>query len=416
MSVWRHRLAVVAVNSVVFVVCAELLALIVYYEQTGRLFYTYRQALPVIEETAQGALTGDALHPYFGPIHRRGVRQETNNIGFGSPHRYPFTRTDDRQFLVGIFGGSVGRQFCDRGAQRLFASLQRSARFAGREFVPLCFAHEGYKQPQQLLVLAYFLSVGQQFDLAVNIDGFNEVALGTYNNDRGRDTSMPSPIHLDPLINLIDRSTMTPAMIESLADINRYKQRLNDLAGRIRGNDVAAANFVLERLFARTLNQYQSELARFGALPPNPSEASLVQVTPAVKPRDANTLYTDIAADWAAASRLMNDLLTARSVPYVHVLQPNQYFTRHRFGDAEARVALNDTTPFKPPVERGYPVLQRAGEDLRARARFFDATAIFDDEPSAVYSDDCCHYTQRGNDLLADFIAARMLESVAPGR
>ena len=24
-----------------------------------------------------------------------------------------------------------------------------------------------------------------------------------------------------------------------------------------------------------------------------------------------------------------------------------------------------------------------------------------------VYEDDCCHYTQRGNDLLADFVAAR---------
>jgi hypothetical protein len=411
MSVWGGRFALVAVNVAVFVVCAELLALIVYYEQTGRLFYTYRRTLPVIEETARGALTGDALHPYFGPIHRPGVRQETNNIGFGSPHRYPFSRTDDRQLLIGIFGGSVGRQFCDRGAPRMIAALQRSAPFAGREFVPLCFAHEGYKQPQQLLVLAYFLSIGQQLDLAINIDGFNEVALGSYNDDRGRDISMPSPIHIDPLINLIDRSTMTPAMIESLAAINRYKLRLNDLAGRIGGNDVAAVNFVLERLFERTLNQYRTELARFGELPPNPPEASLVQVTPAVKRRDASTVYEDIAADWAAASRLMNDLLAARAVPYVHVLQPNQYFTKRRFDDAEARIALNSTTPFKPPVERGYPVLQRAGEGLRADERFFDATAIFDNEPSAVYSDDCCHYTQRGYDLLADFIAARVLET-----
>src|ERR671913_502961 len=90
MSPWRRRLALVAINVMVFVVCAELLALVVYYEQTGRLFYTYRKPLPVIEETAQGALTADALHPYFGPIHRPGVRQETNNIGFGSTRNYPF--------------------------------------------------------------------------------------------------------------------------------------------------------------------------------------------------------------------------------------------------------------------------------------------------------------------------------------
>ena len=39
----------------------------------------------------------------------------------------------------------------------------------GREPVPLCFSHEGYKQPQQLLVLSYFLSLGQPFDLVINM-------------------------------------------------------------------------------------------------------------------------------------------------------------------------------------------------------------------------------------------------------
>ena len=73
----------------------------------------------------------------------------------------------------------------------------------------------GPDAPQQLLVLAYLLSVGQELDLAITIDGFNEVALGAYNNDRGQDISMPSPLHLDPLVALIDRSTMTPEMGES---------------------------------------------------------------------------------------------------------------------------------------------------------------------------------------------------------
>src|SRR5688572_25668251 len=139
----RIRVASIAISVTIFVVFAELVALFLYYVDTGRLFYTYRRTVPVIEETAQGALTGDALHPYFGPIHRPGVRRETNNIGFGSPHRYPVARTSDRQWLMGIFGGSVARQFCDRGTERLAAALQRSAGFTNRDIVPLCFAHEG---------------------------------------------------------------------------------------------------------------------------------------------------------------------------------------------------------------------------------------------------------------------------------
>ena len=37
----------------------------------------------------------------------------------------------------------------------------------------------GYKQPQQLTTLAYLMSIGGQFDLVLNIDGFNEVAAST---------------------------------------------------------------------------------------------------------------------------------------------------------------------------------------------------------------------------------------------
>ena len=411
---WRRRLRLIVVNAIVFVLLAEVAAVAIYYAENGRLFYAHRTTYPLIAETAQGTLTADALHPYFGPIHKPGVRPETNNIGFGSPHPFPFSRTDSRQFLVGIFGGSVARLFCDRGAPRLIANLKQAPAFAGRDIIPLCFSHEGYKQPQQLIVLAYFLSLGQQLDLAINIDGFNEVALGTYNNDRGRDISMPSPIHLDPLISLIDRSTMTPAMVSSLAAINAYKERLNALAVRMRRNRIASIGFALERYYTLTSNRYQAELARFAALPPNPPLSSIIQVTPAVKRRDMAALYDDIAAEWVNASLLMNDMLEARGVRYVHVLQPNQYFTSRHFSEAEARIALNNDTAFKVTVEHGYPALERAAAGLRQKEHFFDATAIFDAEPAAVYEDDCCHYTARGNEVLADFIAARTVEIVRP--
>ena len=42
---------------------------------------------------------------------------------------------------------------------------------------------------------------------------------------------------------------------------------------------------------------------------------------------------------------------------------------------------------------------------------FLDATGIFDREPSAVYIDDCCHYTLRGNQLLADAIARQVFSA-----
>ena len=406
----KSRLSLVAINIVVFVVLAELAAAAFYSFQNGAFFYTAEKALPApLPETGRGELSADVLHPYFGPIHRPGVRPATNNIGFGSQLAFPYTRKSDREFLVGIFGGSVARAFCDRGTPRLVAALRRHPALAGREIIRLCFSHEGYKQPQQLIVLAYFLSLGQQFDLVVNIDGFNEVALGSRNDERGRDISMPSPIHIDPLLNLIDQATLTPARVQALARISVYKERLNGLIDRMRRNRSAAIHVALDRYYRFTMNRYQAEVAAYDALPSNPPASSVLLLTPPVKKREGpGVVFDDIANDWTRASLLMHDLLAARGVSYLHVLQPNQYFTRRTFSDAEARVALNKDTPFKRAVENGYPALERAAAGLAAKEQFVDGTTALDREPAPVYEDDCCHYTDRGYEVLADLIAERV--------
>jgi hypothetical protein len=284
-----------------------------------------------------------------------------------------------------------------------------------REIVPLCFSHEGYKQPQQLIVLAYFLSLGQEYDLVINIDGFNEVALGSRSHERGRDISMPSPIHVDPLLNLIDQTTLTPERVQSLARISRDKQRLNETAERMRRSHLAAVHFALDRYYVFTMNRYQAEAAAYDALPLNPPASSVLVLTPPMKNRDAEAaVYEDIAAAWTSASVLMRDMLAARGVRYVHVLQPNQYFTRRVFSDDEARVAVNGSQPFKASVGRGYPMLVKSAAALAEREEFVDATAAFDTESAAVYEDDCCHYTDRGYEILAEVVARRVLDMAAP--
>jgi hypothetical protein len=215
-------------------------------------------------------------------------------------------------------------------------------------------------------------------------------------------------MHVQPLINLIDQATMTPEKLESLAAIGGYKRRLNALAERINRNRLAAVHLALEQYYRATSKRLVSEQFRFAALPSNPPQTSVVYVTPRTRPREGATLFDDIAALWVASSTLMHDLLAARSAGYVHVLQPNQYYTQRRFTDAEARVALNEGSPFKAAAAAGYPVLVRTaakGALERRGVTFVDATAIFDREPAAVYADDCCHYTVRGNELLADAIA-----------
>jgi hypothetical protein len=408
------------VGVVAAALCAEMLGVAAYYVDTGALFYVHDKAYSdVLPVPADRIAVTEAVHPYFGFTHAPGtpfdipeplratgapaVERRTNNFGFVSPVDYPVAKTGAGQILVGIFGGSVGLWFCQLGAPLLVEQLRQQ--FQGRDVVPLCFSHEGYKQPQQALVLAYFLSIGQQFDIVINIDGFNDVALARVNATRGIDISMPSAQHLDPLVNLVAQSTLTPEKLQSLASIVRDRARLADLRARIAGNRSAAVHFVLDRYHRSMTDQYVRELGRFATLPSNPAENTLIQVAPAEGPR-AGAGYDSMAAVWASSSLVMHDLVASRGGRYFHFLQPNQYHTVRRFSAAEAAVALNDASPYRESVVQGYPVLQaRAAGTFPGKLRFFDATGAFDREPEAVYVDDCCHYTLAGNRELARFIA-----------
>ena len=430
----KRTVARAATSIAVFVLFAELLGLVAYYIDTGALFYVHRKTYQELLPTPQDHLfLGEAVHPYFGFTHKPGVpfdipeplrrgtaipaRLLTNNFGFASPHQYPVRRTAGNEFIVGTFGGSVGLWFCHIGAPRLVERLKAHPFFSNKEIVPLCFAHEGYKQPQEAAVLAYFLSIGQPFDIVVNIDGFNDVALGSINNERGLDFSMPSVQHLDPLINIVNQSALTPEKLETLAGIFRDRRELIELTERIRTNRFASVNFVLDRYHGVILNRYVRGLGRYSSLPSNPADNVFVQVAPSLGARDPASLHADIAATWRDSSVLMRNMLAERGARYFHFLQPNQYHSTRNFSEDEAAVALNDASPYRMSVSPGYAALVAAGPELRANnVRFFDATHVFDRQPAHMYMDDCCHYTQAGNHVLADFIAASILASPGPWR
>jgi len=271
--------------------------------------------------------------------------------------------------------------------------------------VPLCFAHEGYKQPQQLIVLAYFLSIGQRFDLVVNIDGFNEVAIGALNERHGWDPSMPSVMHLDPLLTVINQASLTPAKIVALASITRDRDRLDRIALFLNRNKLASIDLLGGRYYTYLDRRYRAELVAFDQLPAPPPRQAAVHVAPPVRRLQGDELFADIARDWMTSSALMRQMLAARGTPYVHVLQPNQYYSTRTFGDAERKVAFNAGSPFKDGAMRGYPFLERAIAASDAPVKVFNGVHILDAEPKPVYIDDCCHYTRVGYERLADFAA-----------
>jgi hypothetical protein len=49
-----------------------------------------------------------------------------------------------------------------------------------------------------------------------------------------------------------------------------------------------------------------------------------------------------------------------------------------------------------------------SGELARAGVTVVDGVHLFDRERAPVYIDNCCHYTRRGYEILADAIAAAL--------
>lgn len=351
--------------------------------------------------SADSRFPQEALHPYLGFVldpETASGRTVVTAQGFFEVLNRKELKSEGPFFEVGIFGGSVATGFCF-GARLVFAErVERSGLNAGRPVRIRCFALGGYKQPQQLMALQWLLAEGQRFDLVLNIDGFNEVALPAGENIlQGVHPFYPRSWRLH------SNSQMSPETLRRLGEIeflNAERRRKVHHCGRA---PLSWSPFchLLWSVGDRRLAQRLVELE--GAPDESAREAkSFSRRGPRFGRLRPAELYPELARLWAESSLLMHQTLKARGVPYFHFLQPNQYVEGSKpMGADELRLAVLPKHPYRGHVERGYPQLLAAGRKLaEAGVQFHDLTRLFADHPEPLYEDSCCHYNQRGNDLL----------------
>lgn len=118
---------------------------------------------------------------------------------------------------------------------------------------------------------------------------------------------------------------------------------------------------------------------------------------------------------WVRCSVQMHHLVTGRGAVYVHAMQPNQYLPGSKpLSDIEASQYRYESSAEGRTVQQIYPGMIAAGDRLRdAGVRFYDLTSVFSDVPETLYADWCCHYNLRGNEILAEHVAAAILDSMA---
>jgi hypothetical protein len=412
----KKVLKITVINIVVLVLVLEVLGLVIYFFKKGAFFYAHKRDVPALlefDETPGAQLTNKRFHPFFGYTFKAGLKN-TNNYGFDSPYDFPFEKISPNQYIIGIFGGSVAEDFYEEGRERLTERLKAHPFFADKEIIYLNFALGGYKQPQQMQILTYFLGAGQQIDMAINIDGFNEMIFCSNNNRLNVDIGMPSAQHFLPMRDLMDARSMTVEKMEVIANIQRYKRKYNAGVDTLK-NTPFASIYMIYSAYSRFLHgKYQRETVRFDRLiKPAPSKAvdSLVNLktTPGIS--DERLLMERIVSFWARCSGMMNRVMQGRG-RYFHFLQPNQYYSQKVFTPEEQKTAISEQSPYNYLVKQGYPLLLKKQEQLKQEGlNVFSAATLFDGVKETMFIDNCCHFNRSGHEKFADFVANRIQDS-----
>jgi len=344
--------------------------------------------------------------PYWGWEYENRFPTLANLVSYFS------SRSGKATYDILIFGGSVAGGFYYEGSERLVQRLREDPRFAEREFEVIGCGKGGAKQPQQLNYLVCLLGLGWKPDLVINLDGFNEVAIGNQNAAKGAHPIHPSVRHWGHLLAF---GRAGPDLLESMSRLRAAKRRPgllaeSFLATGLRHSAVLSA-LALERVkaarnrYVEASGDYDDALCAlgredrlFGPPPPAGLDATLGLVVQA----------------WMEASRDMQAICDELGVEYVHALQP----TLHDVGSKPLTPQEIRTGKASPAwVEgagRGYPMLRAAGARLREEGvNFVDTSLAFEHVEDPLYFD-ACHFTQQGQELLADRIAAVFLAQL-PG-
>ncbi|ABG50949.1 hypothetical protein Tery_1678 [Trichodesmium erythraeum IMS101] len=431
-QVIKTGLSLASINLILAFIGLEAVSLGFYYYQEKQLFYTRKNTISQVREELKktGTRLGEninnesileRLHPFFGYVLKQGsfANEElgirVNNYGLVSMYDYPFVKSNKNQFIIGVFGGSVANDFAVNsisngsiGDQGFIQNLKQIPQLKEKEIIILCFASGGYKQPQQLLMLNYFISIGQEFDLVINIDGFNEVALSHQNNQKRIDLSLPSIQHILPLTQLASDDLSVMAAIVQISELkNNLSTGINKLESCKLALCYGWRSLQVKGLFDRyktEIIKYDKKIAKNSSKIDGSNSLVYLKKMPAVL--EEKVAFEKVAENWYESSLTMSQILADRNILYLHFIQPNQYYPTEKVYSPEEKIFIIEDHSYAVGVRKGYPVLLSKINSLQeAKVNIFNTVNIFDEEKEIVYRDACCHYNMVGQTILERYVA-----------
>jgi hypothetical protein len=182
------------------------------------------------------------------------------------------------------------------------------------------------------------------------------------------------------------------------------QKRLTDLAASMFNISATYGLIKMVQFFINNKEIYDSATKLFTLQRKSPKRFD--ESGPLEQYANVSEMYAASADVWYRCSLLINSLAKDKGFEYYHFLQPDQYLAgSKKLTPEEKRIAYNKKHLYRQPVVVGYPMLIARGKMLlKHKVNFFDTTMIFANINETVYSDDCCHFNKRGNQIVADYI------------
>lgn len=396
------------------------LALQTLFENGSELIRLQRQSLAA-GGTAKSSMN-EVIHPYLGwvmnpdtcsPSTILGHQIPVNGFGFNDQELTVPKRDTDR-IIVGVLGGSVAWQMTAYGESALRESLRAHSAWRDKDIQLVRLAMSGHKQPQQLMTLNFMLALGAEFDVIVNVDGYNETALPSCENDRsGVFAAYPRMWHARTL-DIVD-----PRVYGKSLQLFQIRGARQNAAQWLQDSWVWSSPTmnVVWKLRDLSWEHQLLDLATELADRRRKFDRGFAAQGPTQVYTGDEAMFDHLRDLWKNCSLQIHHLCLANGTKYIHALQPNQYLPGSKPLSEFERIAVVDPSQeYGRAIAKAYPMLIDEGKRLRERGvDFHDLTMLFATTDETIYSDPYCHYNQQGNEMLARTVASKIVESFANG-
>lgn len=357
----------------------------------------------------------EILHPYAGyTVEGKRVKEgcdlSSPSVKYSCYERIlladdkPFPKRGANTLNVALLGGSVAVGTITGTEYAAYETLLgQLPEYQGRKVNLHLLAAGGYRLPQSLMMLNYYISLGAEYDLVIALDGFNEIAIAMseYHNKKLH-PSFPRgwQYRIAGRVN----SELIKAQAQKLVFQDKHKSRATIMSNPWFRNS-PLSNFVW-KLFQRDYNVKLSEnniaLEQAQQTQDIPREFQYESLGPEYDFKDWDQLFDYSAQIWANSTLLSHAATVANGGRFFQFIQPNQYIegAKPLMSENERRIAFveKEQSGYGYWYKRGYPFLLEHQKSLKANGvHTTDLTFMFEKVADELYIDNCCHLNPKGS-------------------